>query len=769
MPTRAVTVVIAGDSTGARAAFAKTEAASAKMAASLNRDAEATSATNAKTAAAIKKRSTVIVGAGVAAAGFAVKLALSMQEADAKIQGTAQITAGAAAKIGDAFLATAGKSTFSGEKMAVAFAPVSAVIQTLAGHTLTAADAMRVMRSATDLAEASGQPLETTTADLAAVMQSFHLRLTGAAGAANDLFNTSRLTNVGLDTLTATVDKLHGKLGIASPSLEQTSALMVDLAQHGIAGSRGLLIVNSAMTTLLGQSKGTSNELRTLGVHVYDASGRFVGMQSVLGQLTPKLADMSDKQRRAAESALFGHAAAAALNLTILAGAKGFDTARVAVGKHNAVTAAAAVNAGTLAGKAKTMRASLADAATTIGTDLIPQLTTVVGFVGAHVRVFEVLAGAILGVAAAVKIVALAQAAWITGMALVSAAVSAMETVYIAAMIAMDTAGGAVTLVLGAVAVVAGVAAAAFHFFGGSAHKQVKPVAELTNAILADSDALGANTAAALTNKLQKDGLYDAGLKLGIGQRTLTRAAQGYTPEINQVTAALARGKHGSNDMKVAALQLASGMGQTASALKASQHAADNVTIASGHLTHAQQLAAIAGRAHLVVLGANTAQAGKLATAYQHLPPGVRTKVSLDDYASSKLAAIRRALDLINGRTAIATIILNQQTVTNKVAAGSAGHHAGGGTVHGPGTSKSDSVPMMLSDDEEVIQEPYASQNRALLKAINSGRGVSFPAPAASSAGGGQDLHVHLYLDGQQVQQSLLRLKRQRGGNLGLN
>lgn len=43
------------------------------------------------------------------------------------------------------------------------------------------------------------------------------------------------------------------------------------------------------------------------------------------------------------------------------------------------------------------------------------------------------------------------------------------------------------------------------------------------------------------------------------------------------------------------------------------------------------------------------------------------------------------------------------------------------GTVWGRGTSKSDSVHVRLSKGEEVIQEPYASLNRPILKAINRG------------------------------------------------
>lgn len=47
------------------------------------------------------------------------------------------------------------------------------------------------------------------------------------------------------------------------------------------------------------------------------------------------------------------------------------------------------------------------------------------------------------------------------------------------------------------------------------------------------------------------------------------------------------------------------------------------------------------------------------------------------------------------------------------------------GTVWGVGTAKSDSITVNLSRGEEVIQEPYASLHRPLLKAINRGDFVS--------------------------------------------
>lgn len=59
---------------------------------------------------------------------------------------------------------------------------------------------------------------------------------------------------------------------------------------------------------------------------------------------------------------------------------------------------------------------------------------------------------------------------------------------------------------------------------------------------------------------------------------------------------------------------------------------------------------------------------------------------------------------------------------------------ATGGTVHGPGTSTSDSVPAMLSTGEEVISAKPAAKFRPLLKAINSDSVPGFAAGGTVAA-----------------------------------
>jgi TP901 family phage tail tape measure protein len=355
----------------------------------------------------VKLGKKLVEGAGVALVGTAAlasKMAVDMSASNAMLQGQAQLTAKAATAIGDAFLHTAGQSTFSGKAMQDAFAPVGGVIQTLTGRTLTAADALKTMKIATTLAEASGQNLNSTTANLVRIMQSFHIGLTGAADASNYLFNASRVTGVGVDELTGSVVKLHGKLGIASPSLKDLSSLIVDLAQHGLTGSRSLMMVSAGLGTLLGGSKATTEALKILNVHVYDSNGKFVGMQSVLEQLTPKLSGMTDQQRRMAESMLFGKGAAAALDSTIMAGAAGLGKATAAVVTKNAVDKAAEAQTKSYEGVVKMLKSTYEDFMIMLGQKIIPILQNVVTWMTKHKAIVIGVAAVIGGVLLAATI-----------------------------------------------------------------------------------------------------------------------------------------------------------------------------------------------------------------------------------------------------------------------------------------------------------------------------------------------------------------------------
>lgn len=194
-----------------------------------------------------------------------VKLATGFQQVNYQIAASANISTAAATKISNAFLSTGGVAYASATQIGTAYAKVAGQLGATQGKALTAAQALKFMNTALDLNEAVSGDLATTTGNLSQVMQAFSLKTDQAAYASDVLFNASRLTQTSLGTVTTAVDKLHGRLGTASPSLGDVATLMVELAKNGVVGGKGVQMVSTALTKLLGGSTAVTEQLESLG------------------------------------------------------------------------------------------------------------------------------------------------------------------------------------------------------------------------------------------------------------------------------------------------------------------------------------------------------------------------------------------------------------------------------------------------------------------------------------------------------------------------
>lgn len=113
------------------------------------------------------------------------------------------------------------------------------------------------------------------------------------------------------------------------------------------------------------------------------------------------------------------------------------------------------------------------------------------------------------------------------------------------------------------------------------------------------------------------------------------------------------------------------------------------------------------------------AKALKLAKQYNLTPEQVKTLLDANDVASNKIARVLANLRAANGQSATVTLTTRQQTIKetfinppkNIGGKGSFGDiyipgqrdHAAGGSIQGPGTGTSDSIPAMLSNGEHVL------------------------------------------------------------------
>jgi NlpC/P60 family len=417
----------------------------------------------------------VVAVAGVAgfavAAGESINLANKYQAATTSLAATAGISNKAATAIGTTFLDTAGKSIYSAKTIMTAYAPVSAQLAQISGHALNSAQAMKVMAAAQDLAEGSGTDLGAATGALASVMQTYGMSVGQASGASDVLFNAARLTNTSITTVAQAVDRLKARLGIAAPTLDDTGALMDELAQHGISGSKGVSMVSTALTSLLagaaksqastvvltnaqsalkaaydqlppsliplakqleagtltsaqysaatkgmtlsqvaaiGQFKSTTDavgkaklaldtvkltpaqaEFQKLGLSVYTAGGKFVGMQSLIAQLGPKLQGMTQEQQALTEKTLFGASAGAVMGQVMLSGVAKYDKSRAAVAAVGAAHEAAEKQSQTFSHTLELLESTAEDLATKFGIILIPYIKDLANDIASATRFFE--------------------------------------------------------------------------------------------------------------------------------------------------------------------------------------------------------------------------------------------------------------------------------------------------------------------------------------------------------------------------------------------
>jgi hypothetical protein len=272
--------------------------------------------------------------------------------------------------------------------------------------------------------------------------------------------------------------------------------------------------------------------------------------------------------------------------------------------------------------------------------------------------------------------------------------------------------------------------------------KQADQAAEVTHELQRESDA-----ATLLSNAL--DVLNGGSLDVAQAQTGLAAANNSTTDSFRQNGLAI----DGNSKQAVAnqqaiqasvqsAQQYAEAIGkQTGSSEKARQALIDSKTQLENNL-----------RSQGALTGAVQAYIDKIFQIPKSIPP---TKIDVDaKVAQAKLAALQRQLDALSHGY---TLILNAsgKAEGRVILGGSAGKngaqaHAGGGTVFGPGTSTSDSVPMWASVGEEYIKASSAQKVRPLLKAINKDpeRAVQSVMAAGAMAAPQVEKHEHLHVDG---------------------
>jgi len=317
---------------------------------------------------------------GIGVAAMSVKLATSYQSAMTQVQNTSGMSKRQVDALGNAFLNTMGKSEFSATELATAYAPVSGELRLLQGHVLSTGESMQVMNAAQDLAVAKGTSLDSTTRALVQTMVAFHSKAGDAAHISNELFTASSVTGQSVQGLAASYSRLHVRLGAALPDIGSMTAAIVDMQSQGISGSIALRQVSTGFQQMLDPTKKQLQIYQALNTSVFDSTGKFVGLRSVIEQLGPAFAKLTPQQQFSAAKDLFGGGSAQSMLQLIHAGVGAYDKASAAVKHHTSVSQAAAAASKNFHNELKKLDSTASDLGIRFGNVLLPDITKAVGW-----------------------------------------------------------------------------------------------------------------------------------------------------------------------------------------------------------------------------------------------------------------------------------------------------------------------------------------------------------------------------------------------------
>ena len=133
-------------------------------------------------------------------------------------------------------------------------------------------------------------------------------------------------------------------------SIEETAGTIALLASNGILGEQAGTSMRGMLSSLTSPSKAASDQMKNLGISVYDTTGNFIGFDGVAAQLQANLGGLSNAQRDAALGVIFGNEQLTAARVLYKGGSAAVDEWTRSVTDQGYATETSALKMDNLAG-----------------------------------------------------------------------------------------------------------------------------------------------------------------------------------------------------------------------------------------------------------------------------------------------------------------------------------------------------------------------------------------------------------------------------------
>jgi TP901 family phage tail tape measure protein len=320
---------------------------------------------DAKTQKALSNisKGALVAGAGLTA-GFALagRATLGFDKTISEVAAASEATGATLDRLRDAAIEAGAATAFSAVEAAQAQAE-------LAKAGISTADILGgALRGSLDLAAAGSLELGRSAEIAAAAMTVFKL-------SGNDVGHVADVLAAGANKSSADVEGLAQALdqsGLVAAQfglgLEDTVGVLAQFAQAGLKGSDAGTSLKTALQRFVPQSKEARDAMEALGISLFDSEGRFIGIQAAAQELQDGLGSLSEKQRLAALTTMFGADAIRAATILYEGGGRAVAEWRDKVDDAGAASETAATKLDNLAGDLEELGGSIETALIGSGT-----------------------------------------------------------------------------------------------------------------------------------------------------------------------------------------------------------------------------------------------------------------------------------------------------------------------------------------------------------------------------------------------------------------
>jgi len=184
----------------------------------------------------------------------------------------------------------------------------------------SAKEIMEGIPATLDLAAAGGLGIARATEIASSTLRGFQIETKDTTRVVDIMAATAATSNATIEDFGDSMKYLAPTAHAFGISIEEASAVVGILSNAGIKGSLATRALGTSLANLTKPTDAMMSKMEELNFTAFDAQGQFVGMTGLVGNLEKSLQGLTQEQRMAAISTLFGAESIQEINVLLAAG-----------------------------------------------------------------------------------------------------------------------------------------------------------------------------------------------------------------------------------------------------------------------------------------------------------------------------------------------------------------------------------------------------------------------------------------------------------------